>query len=178
MRLKIHTRSLITGLCAGFFVLFHVSYYAGSALTEIESPYGRAWEPAGWTWVSALQELPRELFTTPFEGPLTMSNLSFCEIEGGPRYWNPFRGITYRYSETDAEMEECKLSENSGTLAFPFLNITFTQNGWNPESYWQGYEVEGFMRGLAGSEVPNLLFFLIQYSLMGGFLWSIFGKRL
>lgn len=175
MRPKINVRALVAGLCASFFILFHVSYYAGSAMTETGSSYGMAWEPAGWS--SELQELPKELLMTHFDSPFMVSKLSFCEVEGGPRYWNPFRGLTYRYSDADAEVEECNLSEYSGTLALPFLDINFTQNGWNPESYWQGYEVEGFMRGMAGSEVPNLLFFLIQYSLAGGFLWSVFGKE-
>lgn len=176
MRLKLNTRALLAGFCAGLFILLHVSYYAGSALTEWETPYGMNWEPTGWA--SELQELPRELLTTAFDGPFVMSELSFCTVEGGPRYWNPFRGITYRYSDVGAEVEECNLSESSGTLAFPFLDTAFTQKGWDAESHWKGYETEGFMRGLVGSEVPNLFFFLIQYSLAAGFLWSVFGKRL
>lgn len=176
MQLKINTRALASGLCAGFFVLFHISYYAGTAFTEIESPYGRVWETP--EWILEIQDFSKKLLSTRFESPLSMSKLSLCEVEGGPRYWNPFAGVTYRYSEADTELEECNLSETSGTLAFSFLDVEFTQKGWDPESYWQEIEIVGFAHRLEGAEAPNLLFFLIQYSLVGGFFWSILGKRL
>lgn len=110
--------------------------------------------------------------------PFSVKQLNLCE-EKYPSYFHPFRKVQYTYQIHSAGTDfiinseddiygECNLTEKADSWIFTPKMIA---DNWTPEDYWAGYDEEGFMRSFAGGEYSNILFFLVQYSLIATFIY-------
>lgn len=143
--LKTRRQTLLSNLLLATFFLLHYLVYMGAA-----------------------NEFP--LIQSPIDPPFMMEQLGLCE-EKYPTYFNPFQKVEHIYQiESEDLFGPCDLIERADGYIF---EPKFEQIGWSAESYWKGYDVEGFMRPLAGPEYANLLFFLVQYAIAAGWIWVI-----
>lgn len=106
------------------------------------------------------------------DAPVDLPELSLCE-EKIPTYLNPFRKVEFSYqTETGLTRGECDIIEQSESI----LTSKMTPLKGDPYDYWHGFEQDGFGRPQVGYTYANLLFFVMQYGLIGGFIYMVFKK--
>lgn len=94
--------------------------------------------------------------------PVDFAELVLCE-EKKPTYLNPFRKVTFSYQVVENGIRgECNIQERAAS----FFTSKMEPLAGDPYEYWNGFEEDGFGRPQVGYDYANIIFFLVQYSLV------------
>lgn len=103
--------------------------------------------------------------------PVDFKEVAFCEQESKrPGYLNPFQKVQYRYQIVSENYSPCDIIEEA---EFLFTSKMVPVAG-DLMVYYDGFEGDGFGRPLVENWYPNLLFFLVQYFIVGAFVSVLF----
>lgn len=98
------------------------------------------------------------------DAPVDFEEVALCEQEGKrPGYLNPFQKVQYRYQIVKEGYSECDIIEEA---EFLFTSNMVPVSG-DLTVYYDGFDEDGFGRSLVENWYPNLLFFLVQYLIVG-----------
>ncbi len=111
-------------------------------------------------------ELP--LIQSYTDSPVDTNRLTLCDEEQ-PSYFHPLRKVTYIYCLKDSDVLLAEQPESIFTAQMEPLPEDLLR-------YWEGEEKEGkmFMRDKIGKTYANLIFFIVQYIIVAGFIFLLF----
>lgn len=108
------------------------------------------------------------------DSPATFVEVALCEQEGKrPGYFNPFQKVQYRYQIIKDGYSECDIVEEAESI---FTSKMVPVAG-DLTTYYNGFEEDGFGRPLVENVYANLIFFLVQYFIIGTFIYVLFKKK-
>ncbi len=109
------------------------------------------------------------------DSPVDFKEVALCEQDGKrPGYLNPFQKIQYRYQIVREGYSECDIVEEAESL---FTSNMVPVSG-DLTVYYDGFEEDGFGRPLVENTYPNPLFFLVQYLIVGAFVYVLLRPKI
>lgn len=112
------------------------------------------------------------ILMSPQEEPLTIDKLTLKQAIH-PNYFHPFQKMEYHYSEKSGSGETILIEQH------PMLSVFSTDMNTILGDHMDYYDPEKdhmFVKGNGVSEYPNVLFFLVQYLIIIGFLYLVIKK--
>lgn len=152
MKLKKYLNRIVPSILIATFLLLHYFVFLGNASGDI-------WPLSSWT-------------QSPYD--FNPQKLVFCEQESKyPNYLHPFRKVEYKYQVAIGDSyTECDIIERSVSI----FNDDMDAISGDALQYWNS-ETEGpFPRAQVGAEYANIFFFLLQYSILAAYFYSICRK--
>lgn len=146
MKLKFKTSFLLLFLLLLFFVLHYFVY-----LGHYQSPFDGNEAFPDWF-----------ILVSPASEPLSLNAITLTKTVR-PDYVNPFRNFEYHYSEKNS-------SDTVIVEKRKFLSTTMMLVKGDRTRYYDEAKDGPFYRGFGVIEYPNVLFFVVQYAIMIGFV--------
>lgn len=142
-------------LVAAFFLLHYTVYLQVGFLTS-----------------DGLASVP--LLQSYTDSPVEFAEVALCEQEGDrPGYFDPFQKVEYRYQLVKEGYSECDIIEEAESM---FTSEMIPVAG-DLTGYYDGFEEDGFGRPLVENVYANLTFFLVQYFIIGAFVYLLLKRE-
>lgn len=152
MKLKFKTSFLLLILPLLFFVLHYFVY-----LGHYQSPFDGNEALPDWF-----------ILVSPAPEPLSLHAITLTKTVR-PDYLHPFRNFEYHYSEKNST--DTVIVEKRQFLSTEMMLVKGDRTRYFNE------KIDGpFYRGFGVIEYPNVLFFVVQYAIMIGFVVIVFRK--